>query len=383
MTGDEELLGYLKYVDLLNVNFQPGFCLIAEIEQGFIESCISKTGGNHKSAADLYNVVRDAFKDTFDCVVSNFILNKVIAFVPINKGCTAEWAKRYSLEAAKKIQDKISSKSGTVANIGIGLPQPDSTRLYNSYNQALHSLSYPGSGNTIHYFEGLEYNSVSPVISQYIDTEKTLMEKIRSGDEEGSIKHFNKLFFSLNNQFGSDPYGVLFYIMHLVIMISHLEYELIKKCFLYEKMKEAAVVKPEDLGYIKKILEEEIRRIARDVNENRNNQSEGLVAKACEFIRNSYFKPLTLENVAKHVAVNPFYLSKLFKVSLGQNFSDYVTLIRMHEAKRLLRETDISLKHIAYKVGYSDPDYFCKVFKKSMDFTPTEYRNRMKNKGAE
>ncbi len=83
---------------------------------------------------------------------------------------------------------------------------------------------------------------------------------------------------------------------------------------------------------------------------------------------------VTLAKAAKHVHMNPSYLSQLFKQQQGTNFIDYVTKIRLTEAKRLLTVTTLRISEIAERLGYSDLAYFTTIFKKSCQVTPTEYR---------
>lgn len=83
---------------------------------------------------------------------------------------------------------------------------------------------------------------------------------------------------------------------------------------------------------------------------------------------------VTLAEAAKHVHMNPSYLSQLFKQQIGTNFIDYVTKIRLKEAKRLLTATTLRISEIAERLGYADLAYFTNIFKKSCQVTPSEYR---------
>jgi two-component system, response regulator YesN len=68
------------------------------------------------------------------------------------------------------------------------------------------------------------------------------------------------------------------------------------------------------------------------------------------------------------------YLSRAFKNITGRNFSDYLSEIRMNKAKELLEKTQLTVYDIAISVGYGDPQYFHRVFKKYFGVTPNEYR---------
>lgn len=85
-------------------------------------------------------------------------------------------------------------------------------------------------------------------------------------------------------------------------------------------------------------------------------------------------KGLKLQDIASAVYVTPNYLSFLFKKSMGCNLWDYVTQLRMEEAKRLLRTTDMRRYEVSDHVGYDSPEHFGKLFKKYFGFNPTDSR---------
>jgi YesN/AraC family two-component response regulator len=106
-----------------------------------------------------------------------------------------------------------------------------------------------------------------------------------------------------------------------------------------------------------------------------------IVQRVKEFIHENYAKKLTLEEIADHAYFSPSYLSKIFKEITGITIMDYVTQVRLREAKKLLRDTRMSLNKIANSVGYYDASYLSNVFKKEMGITPGQYRKnvRMEN----
>jgi two-component system response regulator YesN len=89
-------------------------------------------------------------------------------------------------------------------------------------------------------------------------------------------------------------------------------------------------------------------------------------------------KILSLDEVSKIVNISPYYFSKLFKEETGENFIEYVTEARIRGAKELLADPGISIKEVCAMSGYSDPNYFSRIFKKYEGVTPSEYRENMK-----
>jgi len=101
------------------------------------------------------------------------------------------------------------------------------------------------------------------------------------------------------------------------------------------------------------------------------------LGEALKYIRENYNKDITLEDVARNVYISPYYLSHLFKEELNITFLEYLTMVRMEEAKKLLKDTSLSIVAIASQVGYEDASYFSKVFKKYVGISPAQYRKNL------
>ncbi|MEK0314708.1 response regulator [Cohnella sp. 56] len=99
-----------------------------------------------------------------------------------------------------------------------------------------------------------------------------------------------------------------------------------------------------------------------------------------QYIYEHSHEDISLEAIGKRVGLSPFYISKLFKEQLGVNYIDFLTECRIDKAKKLMGDPDRSLKEITFEVGYHDPNYFSKVFKKMCDVSPTEYRKTLLGK---
>lgn len=100
-----------------------------------------------------------------------------------------------------------------------------------------------------------------------------------------------------------------------------------------------------------------------------------------EYIRkNLSNKKLSLNDVASAVYLSYSYLSRIFPMLLGENFSKYLSRVRVETACRLLRETDMRISRILDEVGYDNQSYFIKIFRHFKNMTPVEYR-KMHRKG--
>ncbi len=104
----------------------------------------------------------------------------------------------------------------------------------------------------------------------------------------------------------------------------------------------------------------------------------GIINKVKQYIKNNYYRNIKLKDIAKMFYVNPAYLGQLFKKETGFNYCQYLNKIRIQNAKKILKRTDLHIYQIAEKVGYKDSDYFIIKFRESENCTPMEYKNRQR-----
>lgn len=100
------------------------------------------------------------------------------------------------------------------------------------------------------------------------------------------------------------------------------------------------------------------------------------VQKAKQYIDRHYRnEDMTLRTVADAVGLSAPYLSAVFKRETGQNFSEYLTSVRIRHAKELLCCTSKLICEISYEVGFRDYRYFSQIFKKHTGQTPREFQS--------
>lgn len=95
-----------------------------------------------------------------------------------------------------------------------------------------------------------------------------------------------------------------------------------------------------------------------------------------DYIERNIKKGISLEDVANHVNISTYYLSKIFKKEMGVNFITYITDRKMDLAKEMLTTTDVPVLNIALDLAYNEANYFSKAFKKKTGYTPSEYREK-------
>ncbi len=107
-----------------------------------------------------------------------------------------------------------------------------------------------------------------------------------------------------------------------------------------------------------------------------DNQQDNLMEMMVDYIKKNYHHKLTLQLLSAKFFVTPAYCSSLLKEKLNKSFNQFISEIRIEKAKRLLLETNLSVDSISDEIGYSNPKYFFKIFKKMTTYSPIKYRNK-------
>ena len=103
-------------------------------------------------------------------------------------------------------------------------------------------------------------------------------------------------------------------------------------------------------------------------------KSQTNVSEAISHINKYFYKSITLQELADIAALSPYYFSRVFTRETGMTPHKYLIMTRMAHAKFLLKTSQMSVKEIAFRSGFSDESGFCTAFKKQEGMTPNEYR---------
>lgn len=123
--------------------------------------------------------------------------------------------------------------------------------------------------------------------------------------------------------------------------------------------------------------EDEREKEAKEGTETESQAGSFLVKNALVYMKENYHHKITLKDVADHVYVSQWHLSKLLNGHTGQSFSELLNTIRINAAKELLKDPALRVGDVADEVGFLDIAHFSRVFKKITGLSANEYRNRL------
>ena len=102
--------------------------------------------------------------------------------------------------------------------------------------------------------------------------------------------------------------------------------------------------------------------------------SSDMVSDIIEYLSEHISERVTVEDIVKEYSINRNILNQIFIKEVSMTCMNYFEKMRMSLAQTMLAETELQIAEIADRVGYPDPNYFAKVFKKYTGVTPSKYR---------
>jgi two-component system response regulator YesN len=99
-----------------------------------------------------------------------------------------------------------------------------------------------------------------------------------------------------------------------------------------------------------------------------------------DYIKANINEDISLNLLASKFYLNPSYISQIFKGETGQNYTEYISGLRIEKAMKLLNDQNLRVHDISEMVGYGDPKYFSELFKRLKGVSPAEYRKRLLSK---
>ena len=253
----------------------------------------------------------------------------------------------------------------------IGVGRVEKIRdMESSYRDAVNALLL--TTNTVAHADdlpiGCEYSENYPV-----DIERKIFAEVEKGRTEAALNAAKEYFEYIR---GGDIMDIRLKILEFALRAEHISYSSGGMVYNISNRRDylPTLMGIDDTDSLWNWLSDRLVFSCRNISTKREESSNDAIEAAKKYIENNYTDNITLEDVSREVNISSYYLSRIFKEGTGENFIDYLTGLRMDKAKELLATTQLSMKEICAKVGYSDPNYFSKTFKKNVGVTPTEYR---------
>lgn len=367
-------LSYYKM--LLDIQQKYAYVLLIQFGQPNDEGILTTPVGMSVKAQAFYPECCNICKEFFPCIIGPIMTNRIVLAVPTDEKELDYAARIQIIEQARHLMRKLGNRFEAKFRAGIGKVYR-LEELKPSYQEAYRALSQ-SSSSVVHADDVAVKGSY---VGDYPDeTERRLFQQIAKGDWQSVKPLANAVFDWMVSRHYEDRSDIQLKVLEFVIWAEREAFfngDIGEYGFYSRKGYMNDVLACADYESLRDWYLHKLEDTCRKISTRKEAQSESIVSKAKVYIDQNYSKELTLDEVSRTVNISPYYFSKLFKEESGENFIEYLTHVRIRHAKELLKNPSLSIKEICVMSGYSDPNYFSRIFKKQEDVTPSEYRERL------
>jgi len=283
-----------------------------------------------------------------------------------------------------RIRAAVEAGAPVTATVTIGRRYPTLDLVHVSYAEALRAqwLKLSLGGNAVIHID--DARKVSPLTRPYpVALERALIHQVRLGQFAACRDLLSQLVDYLLEIPYDPPEMIHTRFVELIALISRAVIETGASSIRVLQISHERVMALNGLRSGPELKDWTIETLAALRQEiSFKEQSDQAVERALHFMDENFHRAdLQLKEVAAAAHVSPSHLAHLLRTHVGASYVKYMTLLRMEEGKRLLAETDVKVAAIAARVGYDDPAYFYRVFRREVGVTPAQYRRRARASG--
>ena len=362
-----------NYKQLLELDCDYGCMLVLSVGDEQKERKMTNAVGASVKIQSSYLKLRQMVKDTFpEVVVGSIISNKIPVFLPRPMG-KMEYEERIAvIDSCRELARELRKCTDCKFRIGIGSVQALNKSLI-SYEEAMRALG--NSNGSVAHVDDLPLQCVYD--QEYpVELEKKLFESLESGKQEECGAYAGEYFDWMLQNYDEKNQSVRLKALEFVLFAEQAAYK--EGGMVYHFSDRAnyleTVFQAENNSDIKGWFVAHFQEACKNIATKKEKHENNVINQAKQYMNGNYSRELSLDEMSRRLDLSPYYFSKLFKEEVGVTFMDYLTKLRIEKAKDLLLHSNKTMKEICSEVGYADPNYFSRIFKKNTDLTPTEYR---------
>ncbi len=362
-----------KYKELLGVNELYGYMLVIESGDERQGAHLTNAVGTGIRLQAHYDKIRETLKEHISCFVGPLMASSVVCYVPVDRPEIDYNERVFIIEKERALIARLRELVNAEFRIGIGSVRP-LKEAEESYREALSSLRL-STQSVAHVNDlpvGCRYDEDYP-----IEVEKRLFNAIENGSVSETRSEAGSFFSWLKTQFDEHPLSVRLKVIEFVLFAEFKAYNTGGLTYHFTSREDYLpfVSECRDPKELESWFTEHMCNAAANIESRQEKKSDDLVSLVKSKIDERYMTyDISLELLSRESDVSSYYLSKLFREETGETFMEYLTNLRINKAKELINTTDRTMKDICQAVGYGDPNYFSRMFKKNVGVTPTEYR---------
>lgn len=370
MLGRDLTKALPQYRDLLSIGLEHGYLLALEFRTPEDDALPGQVSTWTMRLSDSCDYLKGHVKYHYDAIVSNVVFNRIFVYMEAPENRIHDEAVIFWTN----IHDSLLKKFGLKARIVVGPVRPVQM-IAESYEECLMLLNTAEANVTL--WRETPQGNYDPAVFRQLSGRLYEQFQARNRKALETFQELKEIYFSMARGPSGAEAAESLLLELLILLVSQCRQS---GCALSEELSGTGYMKTYGLkttfgkiAWFEEILlglmEESVRLGIGSCTE--------LVQRTLARLQEEYAQEISLEEIAQTLGVTPQYLSKIFRQETGRTFKEHLIDLRITEARRLLRGTSLSAREISYAVGYNDPNYFVRLFKKTTGLTPKEYQRVM------
>lgn len=362
-----------NYGELFGYDKACGYVMVIELGEKKCKTIENKIGAGVQGEK-MYGEYKTIIKSLCSCAVGPIMLNRIIVYVFEEEMLDVFSQKSASVHLAQNILNKALRLS-TDIHIGVGKFYPNIEDSKKSYQDALYALRFIEASSDENHIQILHVDDIIEKIEYTVRDyeeliEEIIFEKIVDKDETLIQNGFHQIFTKMIQDNQMTLVSIKNCMIGLVVGLRTRWESASENYYTIINL----IINATNSEILYDVTNRYLMEVMGQILLGRQKKVNSIINKANEYIKTNFDKEISLEDVAKEVNLSSYYFSRFYKEESGINFSDMLASVRIERAKELLRKEEYSIKDVCFMVGYMEPNYFSKIFKKITGYTASEYK---------
>jgi two-component system response regulator YesN len=339
--------------------------------QMIFEENALNNGHQAKLYSHVINMVQEIMSRRFAVVFVPMDSESFAAIVSLNDN-VKDPLKSEILTTNQMINNYFNVKMMT----GIGNIYDNLVNISKSYTQAMQAVRFCQQNHAVVEYSEIESDARYNTSSDISACRQRLIRSLEEMDVENINTILEEILRLINNCTISylQALDICLSMLYLLLTVLDSAEEMLNSIFSSEPDGYRCIYRLENIFELVEWFKKLKNGLAYELNKRKNSHSNYLIVAVKDYIHTNYTQKLSLQDVASIFNVSPSYLSSIFKKYTNTSFSNYVAKVKIRHAEEMLKNSDMQIHEISEHLGFSDPYYFSRVFKKITGYYPKEYK---------
>jgi two-component system response regulator YesN len=325
----------------------------------------------------LMSLIRETMEEYCNVEIPEVSLKEIVVFC---SGKDSAFGEEQLRKAARRLLSTLQHYLNIMCTIGVSERQQDSAGFRNGFIQAQEALEHRFFGHLYNavFFSDVKNDLLEQSEISILQLKPLLFQALETNDRLLLISFFEKVYGILQGKTVRSVQAVgIKYQLYYMVCDYYETYQINVQQLLLDNGDELRNWKENSSGQVLETWLENVKNRMLTYLQQSRKEIPIIVNRAKKYIEEHMTEDISLYQISQEVAISPSYLSTLFKKYAGSGVTEYIARMRISEAKKMLRETGKKVYQISEEVGWGNPQYFDRIFKRYVGVTPAEYRNHI------